>query len=335
MPEQDPDELRPDMRRFQQTLQAAYAGHPPLDSVDLVQIRQITEAVRAPLAQGGPTMVRSEEYFIDVLGQASYGPLRLRVHRPSTASPLPALIYLHGGGWVFFSIDSHDRLMRELAARAGRVVIGVDYARAPEARFPVALKQTLAAWHWVQEQATALGIDEASVGLGGDSAGANLALATALALRDRAGQDLTPSGRRHQPDALLLNYGVFSDDDSGESFKRYDGPRFTLESEEMRGFWNHYLGEARAERDNPLAMPLKADLRGLPRCCLVVADCDVLRDSSLALAAALQTAGVTHALQRHAGAPHSFLEAISFSPTADRAFEQSSAWLRGDDEGTA
>ena len=76
-------------------------------------------------------------------------------------------------------------------------------------------------------------------------------------------------------------------------------------------------------------MPLKADLRGLARCCLVVPECDVLRDSSLALAHALQAAGVPVALQRHAGATHSFLEAMSFSPTAQQALDASSAWLRG------
>ena len=316
-PDDDDDQLRPDMRRFAQVLAAAYADHPPLASVDLAEVRRITEAVRAPLAQGGPQMVRSEDVSIDVLAHEAYGPLRLRLHRPSDAAELPALVYMHGGGWVFFSIDSHDRLMREIAARAGRVVIGVDYARAPEARFPVALEQATAAWRWAQAHAAALGIDAARIALGGDSAGANLALATAL--------DLRAQGRL--PDSLLLNYGCFSDDDSTDSFARFDGPRFTLEREEMRGFWNDYLGPD-GKRDDPRAMPLKADLHGLPRTCLVVPECDVLRDSSLALAAKLQAAGVPHTLQRHAGAPHSFLEAVSFSPTADRAFAQACAWLR-------
>ncbi|MDY0748373.1 alpha/beta hydrolase [Paucibacter sp. R3-3] len=316
----DDDELRPDMRRFAQTLAAGYAAHPPLASVDLAGVRRITEAVRAPLAQGGPRMVRSDERSIDVPAHAAHGPLRLRVHRPSDAANLPALVYLHGGGWVFFSIDSHDRLMREIAARAGRIVIGVDYARAPEARFPVALEQAGAAWRWAREQAAVLGIDATRIALGGDSAGANLALATALDLRS---QGLAP-------DALLLHYGCFSDDDSTDSSTRFDGPRFTLEREEMRGFWNDYLGPD-GDRDSPRAMPLKADLRGLPRTCLVVPECDVLRDSSLALAAKLGGAGVPHALQRHAGAPHSFLEAVSFSPTADEAFTQCCAWLREGD----
>lgn len=308
------DDLPPDMRRFQQTLAAAYAAHPPLSSVSLPEARLIVERVRAPLAQGGPRMVQTDEHQLDVPG---HGLLRVRVHRPLATKPLPALLYLHGGGWVYFSLDTHDRLMRELAARSGRVVVGVDYARAPESRFPVALEQTVAAWRWAQAQAVALGLDARHLALAGDSAGANLALAAALVLREQG----------CAPDALLLNYGVFSDDDSGESFTLFDGPAYTLGRDEMREFWQAYLRND-ADRLNPLAMPLKAELRGLPRCCLVVADCDVLRDSSLALAARLQAAGVATALHRTPGATHSFLEALSFSPTAEAALNRCCAWLR-------
>ena len=309
------DDLAPDMRRFQRWLADAYARHPSLDSVDLAEARQIAERVRAPLTQGGPRMVHTRELQIET----AHGALRLRVHTPTAAARHPALLYLHGGGWVFFSIDTHDRLMRELAARAGRTVIGVDYARAPEARYPVAREQAVAAWRWAQASADELGIEGDRIAFGGDSAGANLALAAALVLRD--------AGAR--PDALLLNYGVFGDDDSTESYSRFDGPAYNLGRGEMRGFWDRYLGHPRPVAD-PLAAPLKADLAGLPRCCLVVPECDVLRDDSLALAARLRDAGVPVALQRHPGAVHSFLEAISFSDAAERGLAQSSAWLRGD-----
>ncbi|MBK1615838.1 hypothetical protein CKO44_20500 [Rubrivivax gelatinosus] len=311
------DDLLPDIRRFQTTLAERYAAYPPLDSVGLTEARRIAEAVRAPLTEGGPAMVQTEEHRIDT-GLAGHGSLRLRLYRPDNNTPLPALLYLHGGGWVFFSLDTHDRLMRELAQRAGRVVIGVDYALSPEARFPVALEQTVAAWRWVQAQAAVLGLDGTRIALGGDSAGANLALAAALLLRDRHGA---------APDAMLLNYGVYSDDDDSESFSRFDGPGYTLGRDEMRFFWRQYLGEA-AGRHEPLAMPLHAALQGLPRACLVVAECDVLRDGSLALAERLGAAGVDVTLQRHPGATHSFLEAVSWSPTAANALEQAGAWLR-------
>lgn len=312
-PSRPDDELAPDMRRFQQMMASAYAAHPPLDSVGLPEARRIVEHVRAPLTHGGPRMVRTGETHIPT----PHGPLRLRVHRPSEAPALPALVYIHGGGWVFFSLDTHDRLMRELAARAGRVVIGVDYALSPEARYPVALEQATAAWRWAHSQAGELGIDAARIALGGDSVGANLSLATALVLRD--------AGER--PEALLLNYGVFSDDDATESYARFDGPGYNLGRDEMRGFWRHYLGD-RPARDDPLAMPLRAALAGLPRCCLVVPECDVLRDDSLALASRLREADVPVTLHRYPGAVHSFLEAMSFSETAERALRDSSDWLR-------
>ena len=107
-------DLAPDMRRFQRWLAAAYAQHPPLDSVSLPEARLIAERVRAPLTRGGPTMVHRRDLQIDT----PHGALRLRIHTPTAAACHPALLYLHGGGWVFFSIDTHDRLMRELAARA-------------------------------------------------------------------------------------------------------------------------------------------------------------------------------------------------------------------------
>lgn len=310
------DDLAPDILQFQQRLAAAYAQHPPLASVDLPEARRIVERVRAPLTAGGPAMARTEEHCIVMPQQVT--PLRLRIHRPTLDTDLPALIYLHGGGWVFFSLDTHDRLMREYAARSGRVVIGVDYALAPEARFPVALQQCTAAARWVAAQAEALGLQPGRIAIGGDSVGANLALATALELREAADAPL---------EALLLNYGVYSDDDASDSFQRYDGPRYVLGRDEMRGFWQHYL-RSDADRQDPRAQPLRAELHGLPPCCLVVAECDVLRDSSLALAQRLHAAGVPLSLNRYAGASHSFLEAMSFSALSKRALDDSCAWLR-------
>jgi len=311
-----PDDLDPDIRQFQRRLAASYAEHPPLDSVDITTARAIVEAVRAPLAQGGPVMAQSRDIEVPVPGQPA---LRLRVHQPELRSALPALVYLHGGGWVYFSLDTHDRLMREYAARAGRVVIGVDYARAPEARFPVALEQTVAALRWLRGHAAEVGIDAANLAAAGDSVGANLALAAATVLRD-AGEGNTLHG-------LLLNYGVYSDDDSGESFALFDGPGYTLTRDEMRGFWQGYL-RSEAERDDPRAQPLRGSLHGLPPCLLVVADCDVLRDGSLQLAERLAAAGLSVTLKRYAGATHSFLEAMSFAALSQRALDDSAAWLR-------
>ena len=247
-----PDDLDPDIRLFQRRLSAGYAEHPPLDSVDVTQARAIVEAVRAPLARGGPVMAVSRDIEVPVPGLPA---LRLRIHQPERCATLPALVYLHGGGWVYFSLDTHDRLMREYAARAGRVVIGVDYARAPEARFPVALDQTVASLRWLRANAADVGIDAARIAAAGDSVGANLALAAAMVLRD-AGEGNTLQG-------LVLNYGAYGDDDDGESFMQFDGPGYTLTRDEMRGFWQVYV-RSDADRDDPLAQPLRGRLDGLP-----------------------------------------------------------------------
>lgn len=309
------DDLDPDIRAFARRLAEGYAAHPALDGVDLAAAREIAEAVRAPFAAGGPVMARTDERTLP-----GAVPLRLRLHRPlGGTAALPALAYLHGGGWVFFSLDTHDRLMRELAARSGRTVVGIDYARAPEARFPVALEQTVAALRWLRDHAGDLCIDAGRIVVGGDSAGANLALAAAGMLRD--------SGDAMLLQGLLLNYGVFHDDDSSESFERYTGPEYTLTRDEMCGFWQRYLRDDR-DRDDPRAQPLRGRVDGLPPAMLVVAECDVLRDNSLVLAERLAAAGAAPRLQRYAGATHSFLEAMSFASLSQRALEDSAAWLR-------
>jgi len=316
------DDLDPDIRLFQRRLAAAYAEHPPLDSVDRQQARAIIEAVRAPLTQGGPVMARTWDLMLPVPGQPA---VRLRVHRPvETVALQPALVYMHGGGWVYFSLDTHDRLMREYAARAGRVVIGVDYALAPEAKFPVALEQTVAALRWLQDHAAEVGADPARIAAAGDSAGANLALAAAMQLRD-AGQAGLLQG-------LLLNYGAYSDDDSGDSFTQFEGPRYTLGRDEMHAFWRHYL-RGDADRDDPRAQPLRGHFEHLPPSLLVVAENDVLRDGNLQLAERLAAAGVPLTLKRYAGATHSFLEAMSFAALAQQALDDSARWLRALDGG--
>lgn len=110
-------------------MQADSAAHPRRDLVPVEQAHAISEAVRRPWAEGGPQMARTREIHVPT----PHGPVRLRVYTPRAARPGPALLYVHGGGWVLFSLDTHDRLMREYAERAGLTVIGVDYTRAPEA----------------------------------------------------------------------------------------------------------------------------------------------------------------------------------------------------------
>jgi acetyl esterase len=303
------DGLDPDIRRFVAALNDAYARYPNFGALPLAERRHAAEQVRQPWRSGGPQMWRSLD--ISVAG------LHGRIHTPVQAPALGALLYLHGGGWTMFSIDTHDRLMREYAARAAAIVVGIDYSLSPEAKFPVALDEVVAAIEWLRREGSAHGIDPNRLAIGGDSAGANLAVAASLKMRELARPELR---------AMLLNYGAFSSEPSA-SFKRYDGPRYMLTVDEMQYFWNNYIRDA-ADLSNPLVAPYLADLRGLPAAFFSIATCDILADGNRAMAARLTAAAVPTEVRIYAGATHSFLEAVSIAPLADRALEAASRWLR-------
>jgi len=241
----------------------------------------------------------------------------VRIHRPARGE-LPGLVYLHGGGWTLFSIDTHDRLMREYAARAGCCVIGVDYALSPESKFPVPLEQTIDVVGWLAVQGRELGIDADRLAIGGDSAGANLSVATCLV-------------RRHLNSSpplcgIVINYGAFLSRCSPDACRRYGGPEYMLGCEEMSEYWRNYMrGDEDAE--DPLVCPLLASLDGLPPAFFAIAECDVLAEQNVAMASRLQSAGVPARTVVYPGASHSFIEAMSIAAVSDRAIEDASKWL--------
>ena len=292
----------------------ALAPH-DLAQLPVARVRQVCEAARAPWTAGGPVMQQSSERIVP---NGAY-PVRIRHYDPAPCTTKPCLVYLHGGGWTLFSLDTHDRLMREYAGRAGVAVIGVDYALSPEAKFPVALEQVVAVVRWLAEAAPMLSIDPARIAVGGDSSGANLALAACLKLRD--------DGEGNRVRAMLLNYGAFDVTGDTAAERRYGGDGYMLSSEEMQGFWDNYLRDA-ADAENPLACPLKASLAGLPAAYLTIAGCDLLTEQNLAMAERLAQAGVPVRAPVYAAAPHSFLEAVSIADVSDQALEAAAAWLR-------
>jgi acetyl esterase len=294
---------------------AAWARHGDLAAVSHAEARRIAEEVRAPWTCGGPRMAAIAELKLP----AANGPVRVRCYDAGPEETKPALIYLHGGGWTLFSLDTHDRVMREYASRAAVMVVGVDYALSPEAKYPVALEQVVTVARYLAERGAELGIDPLRIALGGDSAGANLAISACIRLRDE--------GHSRLIRAMVLNYGVFDRRSSGESQRRFGGPGNMLTSEEMKSFWRNYLRDDR-DAEDPLVCPLRADLRGLPRALLVVPECDLLTEQSVQLADRLAAAGVSVKLEMYRGAVHSFLEAVSIAPIADRAFDDTARWLR-------
>ncbi len=313
MPAPDP-RWDPEMLAFQSLMEAEGAKLPPIAlTLPLDGARAITEALNIPLAAGGPAMAESGDRWLPVRGRR----LQCRLHKPVAAAGLPALVYIHGGGFVWNSIDTHDRLMREYAAGGGCAVIGPDYALSPEAAFPQALEECAAVVRWVAQHGAEWGLDPSRIVVGGDSAGANLAMGVALLLRE------TDPGLKLR--GLLLNYGVFDADFDTPSYNEFaDG--YFLTREKMRFYFDCYLPRA-ADRLNPLASPLRADLRGLAPCLLHISELDVLASENDAMGDRLRAAGVAVEQTVFPGTAHGFLRSLNHVAAARRAAGEGGAWL--------
>ena len=246
------------------------------------------------------------------------GLIPVRVYRPSPASPLPALMYFHGGGFVLGGLDMVDRTCRALANASGCVVISVDYRLAPEHPFPAAADDAFAATQFVAEHASDFGVDPSLLAVGGDSAGGNLATVVALRARDAGGPPLA---------FQLLVYPLvdFTDHDSG-SMREYGEGHF-LTSPIMDYFADHYLPPG-VDRRQPWVSPLKATLAGLPPAAVLTAECDPLRDQGEAYASRLRDAGVTADLKRYDGMIHPFFGLGGIIDGAREAVADASAALK-------
>lgn len=306
-------QIDPQLRPFVSELTKPQGYGANADDLSFDEMRRRAEAVRARWRRGGPQMVAVEEMQVPT----GSGEVRVRLYKAVVNNALqPALVYLHGGGWTMFSIDTHDRIMRELASKAGVLVIGVDYALSPEAKFPFALQQVVGVVRWLSQCGDTCGIDTKRMAIGGDSAGANLAVSTSLMLRD--------AGERKTIQGMLLIYGCFSSEPTDSS---YGSEGNLLSSQEMAEFWKNYLADP-ADAGNPLAAPLLARLEGLPPAFQVIAECDVLAEQNIEFAARLREAGVAAEEKEYPGATHSFLEAVSIADVARHALDDSAAWLR-------
>ncbi len=281
--------------------------------------RAIAAQARTRWREGGPRM----RDVSDVQLESPHGAFGLRVLYPQTmtvAAASPALVYLHGGGWCMFGLDTHDRLLREYADAARLPVLAIDYGLAPEHPYPAALDQTAIALDWLQAHGAGLGIDAGQLALGGDSAGANLAVATALRLRE--------AGQLARIRALLLNYGAWTPALSEAARQNLGTSEDMLSGAEMDEFWVAYLGPEAERVADPLAAPLHADLHGLPPALLLWGDRDMLAEQNAAMARRLAEAGVPTRTQVYPGAPHSFIEAMAVSDKARDAIARGAEWLR-------
>ncbi len=233
------------------------------------------------------------------------GTIPARLYRPAARSGSeapaepPLLVWLHGGGWVVGSIDSHDALCRALCGRAEVAVLNVGYRLAPEHPFPAAVDDAVAAFTWAGENAAALGVDPERLAVGGDSAGGNLA--AVVAQETSRGDGPAPALQ------VLIVPGVdFTED---RPSKELFATGYGLTRERIDWYENHYLGDH--PRHDPRCSPLLAeDLSGLPPAYIAVGGFDPLRDEGIAYADALRAAGVDVTLRVHGDAVHALINVL-------------------------
>jgi acetyl esterase len=246
----------------------------------------------------------------------SAGPLPLRLYKPQSAAdsgPLATLVWLHGGGWVLGSIDTHDNVCRLLAAE-GLLVVSVDYRLAPEAKAPAQQDDTMAALAWAAANAAAHGGDPGRLIVGGDSAGGNLAALAALLART-SGPALA---------GQLLVYPVT--DYPADAHASYaENADFGLTREAMEWFWAHWLPSS-AGPDAATAPLRAADLSGLPPAYVITASHDVLRDEGKAYAGRLAEAGALAAHDHVPGTIHGFFSMGGLAPIATETLKRAAAW---------
>jgi len=229
---------------------------------------------------------------------------------------LPGLIHFRGGGFVLGTLNSSDRVCRDLAHLAGRVVVSVDYRLAPEHPFPAPVDDAYAATKYVLEHASEFGMDESQIAVGGESAGGNLAAVTALKLRQRGASPLT---------FQLLVYPLVDFNDESPSMRDFADGHF-ITADLLEYFARHYLGtQDRGQQD---ASPLNADLRGVPPAFVLTAECDPLRDQGEAYARKLAEAGVPVTHKRYDGAIHPFFSLAGIIDGGKTAIADAAAALR-------
>jgi acetyl esterase len=265
------------------------------------------------LAEGGPAMADSADRWVAARERRIY----CRVHRPRTDRLRPVLAYFHGGGWVWASVDTHDRLVREYPAGADVAAVNVDYALTPEAKFPQAVEECAAVVRHLAEHGAAWGLDGSRILLGGDSAGGNLALATAPLLRDTGGPALR---------GVLATYPVCDSRLDTPSYQEF-GTGLALTPEKMAFYWNVYVPHE-ADRLHPYAAPLRAALAGLPPMRIQLAELDVLRSEGEALVTKLRAAAVPVESEIFKGVPHGFVRATEHVAMAREAMARTTEWMR-------
>ncbi len=224
------------------------------------------------------------------------GSLPARIYTPAGAGPFPLVVYFHGGGWVIANMDVYDGGARGLAKEANAVVVSVDYRRAPENKFPAAWDDALAAYRWIAENAHQLNGQASRIALAGESAGGNLALATAIAARD--------ARLVWQPCHVVAVYPMTQTSVNTESYLE-NAIAKPLNRAMVEWFVDKLVNSKDDLQDKRLQL-IDADLTGLPSVTLINASIDPLRSDGSKMEDALRKARVPVERKTYDGVTHEF-----------------------------
>lgn len=280
------------------------AGFPRVETMTGPEARAAVARRRAPA-----TNLDDVRHTIDhaVPGPAGAIPVRIYYPHGDLSEHRPAIVFCHGGGFVFCDIDSHDGFCRALARGSHAVVVSVGYRLAPEHPAPAAALDAFAAYCWVIEHAAGLGIDAARTAVAGDSAGGNLAAVTAILCRERGARP---------PAAQVLLYPVIDPSVDTDSYHRYGAGYFNTRAA-MQWYWRQYLGVERVLDPPYLVAPARAEShQGLAPALIVTAGLDPLHSEGCEYGRRLRHAGVPVVHRDFPGLFHGFMTIPSFPPAA-------------------
>jgi acetyl esterase len=292
-------------------LDSPLASHPPHAVLG-------AQGLRAMLAQyPAPVLAPPIHSVSELTVPGAAGPLRVRLYKPSATRNLPLILYYHGGGFVICTLEMYDDSCRFLANASGCAVASIDYRLAPETPFPGPLEDCYLALEHLARHGAELGIDPTRLAVAGDSAGGNLAAATALLARDRKGPALRYQG------LIYPCLDPACDSPSQNAFAE----GYLLTRTGMLWYWEQYLQKP-GDAGNPLAAPPLAQLSGLPPATVLTAEYDPLRDEGEDYADKLRAANTAVTGRRYLGMVHGFASMPYLTPMANRAVADLGADLR-------
>lgn len=306
--------LSPLVKEF---LKPLNSGGEPLESMPVEDARNVLVGAQNSVETDLSGIVESEKVI-----QADGHIITLNIVRPAGSSgKLPAFLFVHGGGWVLGDYPTHKRMVRDLCVLTGYAGIFVNYSRAPEVRYPIPVLEVYAAAKWLKQNGAEIDIDGHNMGIVGNSAGGNLATASALMAKEN-GESLYK--------VQILFWPVTNAEFTNKSWRKYGKQRF-LTASLMQWMWDQYIPVEK--RKEIYASPLQASieqLKGLPPTLIQTAENDILRNEGEDYGTKLSDAGVTVTTVRYNDVIHDFglLNGLATIPQTQSLFQQAAAELK-------